>query len=86
MTAAMTTPVPKITHRELAVLEAIAAYVDEHGYQPTTRELAPIIGRSYVVIARDIAVLEALGVIRRKAARAIVRLFPLEDLREHARP
>lgn len=52
------------------VLDTIRAYITEHGYPPTVRDLCEIVGvRSTSTIAHHMTVLEARGWITREAGQ-----------------
>jgi repressor LexA len=71
---------PKLTHTQTRVLNALRNYVQTHGYPPTVRELADLSGlASTSSVANQLRNLQDAGYIRRgtgKAARRIEIVDP----------
>lgn len=68
---------PALTRRQARMLAALRAYIADHGYPPTIRELGPLVGlRSKGAVVYQLEQLADKGVIRRDVAtpRAIVIL------------
>jgi repressor LexA len=59
-----------LSPKQQQTLEAIQAYVDEHGYPPAIRELASILGVSATNVAFRIDVLVQKGYIHKQAGVA----------------
>lgn len=68
---------PPLTRPLRDILQSVVAYVDEHGYAPTMREIQATVGiSSSSVVAYRLTVLEERGYLRRTpgASRSIVLL------------
>ncbi len=66
---------PKLPERAGSTLSLIRQHIDQHGYAPTLRHIRDELDLSSTsVVARDLAILERLGYIRRDpdTARSIV--------------
>jgi repressor LexA len=66
-----------LTPRQARLLDALRAYIDQHGYPPTIRELGPLAGfRSKGGVVYQLERLAEKGAIRRDPAvpRALVVL------------
>jgi repressor LexA len=73
----MTAAAPGLTRRQLRMLTALRAYITEHGYAPTVRELGPLVGlRSKGGVVYQLGQLADKGAIRRdpSTSRGIVLL------------
>jgi len=55
-----------VTERQRAILDYLRAFVDEHGYPPTVREIGEAVGlRSPSTVHAHLAQLERAGLLRR---------------------
>jgi len=62
----MLTADPKLTTRQQEIWQFLAAYVDEHGYPPTVREIGEAVGlASPSTVHAHLANLERAGLLRR---------------------
>lgn len=71
---ATTLQTPHLTSQQRAVLDAIVAFVDEHGHGPTCHELERILGCAETTLARHMRWLEHYGYARRSRRRPITLL------------
>jgi repressor LexA len=81
----------ELTPRQRSILTVIRAWVDEHGYPPTMREIGAAVGlASPSTVAHHMAILEKNGFLRRDArgSRAVDIRPPADDTRpiDGARP
>jgi repressor LexA len=82
----------ELTPRQRSILTVIRAWVDEHGYPPTMREIGAAVGlASPSTVAHHMAILEKNGFLRRDArgSRAVDIRPPVDDTRpavDGARP
>jgi repressor LexA len=71
-----------VTERQRAILDYLRAFVDEHGYPPTVREIGEAVGlRSPSTVHAHLAQLERAGLLRRDATKP--RAIELTDRRRH---
>ena len=71
-----------VTERQRAILEYLRAFVDEHGYPPTVREIGEAVGlRSPSTVHAHLAQLERAGLLRRDPTKP--RAIELTDRRRH---
>ena len=79
--------VPRLTERQAAVMDAIAASIRDRGYPPTLREIAAVCDiKSTNGVNDHLTALERKGLIRRDAvtSRGIVVLATRDDSFERA--
>jgi repressor LexA len=71
-----------VTERQHAILDYLRAFVDEHGYPPTVREIGEAVGlRSPSTVHAHLAQLERAGLLRRDPTKP--RAIELTDRRRH---
>jgi repressor LexA len=71
-----------VTERQRAILDYLRAFVDEHGYPPTVREIGEAVGiRSPSTVHAHLAQLERAGLLRRDPTKP--RAIELTDRRRH---
>jgi repressor LexA len=71
---------PMVTERQRAILDYLRAFVDEHGYPPTVREIGEAVGlRSPSTVHAHLAQLERAGLLRRDPTKP--RAIELADRR-----
>jgi repressor LexA len=71
-----------VTERQRAILDYLRAFVDEHGYPPTVREIGEAVGlRSPSTVHAHLAQLERVGLLRRDPTKP--RAIELTDRRRH---
>ena len=69
-----------VTERQRAILDYLRAFVDEHGYPPTVREIGEAVGlRSPSTVHAHLAQLERAGLLRRDPTKP--RAIELTDRR-----
>ena len=69
-----------VTERQRAILDYLRAFVDEHGYPPTVREIGDAVGlRSPSTVHAHLAQLERAGLLRRDPTKP--RAIELTDRR-----
>jgi repressor LexA len=69
-----------VTERQRAILEYLRAFVDQHGYPPTVREIGEAVGlRSPSTVHTHLAQLERAGLLRRDPTKP--RAIELTDRR-----
>jgi repressor LexA len=72
-----------VTERQRAILDYLRAFVDEHGYPPTVREIGEAVGlRSPSTVHAHLAQLERAGFLRRDPTKP--RAIELTDRRREA--
>jgi repressor LexA len=71
-----------VTERQRAILDYLRAFVDEHGYPPTVREIGEAVGlRSPSTVHAHLAQLERAGLLRRDPTKP--RAIELTDRRRY---
>lgn len=71
-------PAVELTARQHRILEFIRAYIDEHGYPPTFREIASAVGlKSMSTVTYQVGELRRLGVLADADERARPRSLRL---------